>query len=75
MAVALTRSFVPRIAVEKTIRRGIELYEGVNGPADEATRKRIRNFVVQQANILNAQAQIKDDEMQDSILYPGRNQK
>lgn len=72
MATGINRSFVPRIAVENTVRRGIEMHEAIHGTkATPDVIKRIREFVLRQANILNLKAQIQDDEMHvnDSALY------
>lgn len=73
MALTLNRSFVPRIAVQKTILRGIELYEKVHGPATDQIKNQIRDFIYRQATILNMQAALKDDETAESerILYKG----
>lgn len=69
----IQKSSVPRIAVENTIRRGIDMYEKFNKiPATDEIRKKITRFVIQQANIMNVTAQIKEDEFDDTLLYGRR---
>ena len=73
MAVELRRSVVPRVAVENTIRKGIELHEKMHGPVTPEVRSKITRYVIRQARILNEKAKIKDDEIMDRegevILY------
>lgn len=71
MAAGIERSFVPKIAVERTIQRGIELHEKVHGPVTPEIRAKIVRYVHTQANILNAKRRISDEEMSDTeiLLY------
>lgn len=76
MAVEINKSFVPRAAVEKTIRRGIAMYERMHGPATRQVIEKIEREVIHQAEILNFQSKIKDDESSvGSALYAGRKNK
>lgn len=74
MSLQIKRSFVPRIAVQRTIQRGIEFHEKFHGPVTPEVRRKIEQFVIRQANILNQRSMIRDDEAEDSssILYDGR---
>ena len=69
MALELRRSFVPKIAVENTIRRGIEMYQKFHGPVTQEIADKIRAEVIRQANIMNASGGIKEDEAGDSPIF------
>lgn len=64
MSLIINKSIVPRVAVEKTIRRGIELWSLANDnkPAPKEVVEKITRMVVAHAHIMNAQGGIKGNE-------------
>lgn len=72
----ITKSFIPRTAVQRTIRRGIEMYEAFNGPASPEVKKRIADEVVRQANIMSTRRASEKEKQREignpTVLYGGR---
>jgi hypothetical protein len=75
MSLAINKSFVPRVAVQRTIALGIEAFEKIHGPANQAVRDKITKEVIRLANIQNASASAlqKEQAMSDTReFYQGR---
>lgn len=74
MSMEINKSLVPRVAVERTIRRAVAMFETFQKTkATPEVIAKIEREVVHQANILNIEGQIKDDETSiGSALYAGR---
>ena len=64
MSVGIKRSYVPRIALEKTIRRGVELWQLANDnvPCPPHIVIQIRDETIRIANRLNKEKEFNDDE-------------
>lgn len=64
MSLIINRSVVPRAAVEKTIRRGIELWSLANDnkPAPKEVVEKITRMVHAHANTMNSQGGMTTDE-------------
>ena len=68
MSLQINKSFVPRVAVEKTIRRGIELWQLANDnrPCPPLVVQAITKEVHRLANMMNKTREYKDDETRNS---------
>lgn len=64
MALQINKSDVPRVAVEKTIRRGVELWRLANDnkPCPKHVVDQITAIVHRQAKIMNIERRYSDDE-------------
>lgn len=60
----INKSHVPKIAVDRTIRRGIDLWRAANDnkPCPPHVVKQITDVVHRQATIMNIEREYKEDE-------------
>jgi len=70
MSTQITRSLVPRVAVQKTVERGIGLWELANKrKATPEIVEKITQEVIRLANIMNASGGVTADETRNSPIF------